>query len=94
MIITENTKQGIHAKIVSKHDANISVGKVKWFNTETKEAEIYATLVLSINKEIHTNKVATTGDANIIVGKRKIVTFKCHLHDYIAIDKRTGKEIN
>ncbi len=61
------------------------------YDTETKEAELYATingLVVTWNL----NRQEETKDLTKIVN-REIVKFKCHLAGAKLIDKRTNEEI-
>jgi hypothetical protein len=86
MIIKENTELG--SKILIKDPTGAIVTKIKEFNTVTKEAILYGTV--SYDKK--RNKIAVLGDS-IWDGKRKVVTFNCHLLGHKAFDKVTGEEI-
>jgi hypothetical protein len=94
MIIEENTEMGANVNIVDGDGFKIM--KVKWFDTETKEAEIYASLIKS-NLPDHglnsTVKHETALSGRSIFKGRQIVTFKCHLPFAKAIDHLTGKEV-
>jgi hypothetical protein len=86
MIIKDYTDISRRA-IIKSEDGRIAVN-VKEFNTETKEAVCYAMIVYDND----TKRPATIG-TSLFDGKRKIVTFKCHLLGHKVYDKETGEEI-
>lgn len=99
MILTENN--GRDVLIVDKTTGSIC-SHIKSFNTETKEAEVYATICLSEkentskpdNKRIKCvffDKNNKKGD--LVDGCNEIVTFKCTLPYMIAVNRETLKEI-
>lgn len=112
MTITEEYKDFSNVEISSKVYTDITnnifqkyiVEKVKSFDTETKEAEIYSTILY---KDLGQEKKETTGifvyqgkttsimkkspDEEDI--KAEIVTFKCHLRGFKAYNIITGEEI-
>lgn len=96
MIISEETELGRNT-VVKDHDGHI-VGKVIWFDTETKKAELYAVVSLfSDKKENHlmTTKVYMDGvpGTSIKFNERKAPTFHCLLIGCHAYHRKTGKKI-
>jgi hypothetical protein len=99
MLIKENTGLGVNTRVVRGDDHSIALNKLKSFDTETKEAVMYVSLS-SLNKDAC--KVAVKRDKhstenNLSISDKgygaEVVTAEVTLHGYIAIDKRTGKEI-
>lgn len=94
MIIAENTEMGANVNIVDGDGFKIM--KVKWFDTETKEAEIYASLIKHnmLYNGLHSSiKHETALSGKSIFRGRQIVTFKCHLPFAKAVNHLTGEEL-
>lgn len=91
MRIVAETQLGSH--IVVKNFEGCVVKRVKSFDTETKQAELYACVELECNSA--RTSMCYYPD-KLILGEDKtgkVPTFKCILYDCKAYDKKTGKEI-
>jgi len=86
MIIKEGT--GIGLKTIIKANDGKKVMNVKQFDTETKEAILYAMCIYDDKSK----KPAIIGEC-LYDGNRELVTFKCHLLGHKAYNKETGDEI-
>jgi hypothetical protein len=86
MIIKEGTEIGTKA-IIKASDGRMALN-VKEFNTETKEAVLYAMVV----HDDKSKRAAVIGKS-LFDRSREVVTFTCHLLGYNAYNKETGDEI-
>lgn len=95
MIISEGTELGTNT-IIKNHDGH-AVGKVKWFDTKTKKAELYAVVsLLNKDNQLTGIKIYTDGNPGVSIGdkERKIPTFHCLLIGCDAYHRKTGKKIS
>jgi hypothetical protein len=90
MIVTDNSpeKNDVEIRDITSRDI---LSRVISFNTETKEAELYAVLVQG-----RTKKVSVAFDKPLVINgeARNPVTFKCVLSNYALYSRITGKEVN
>jgi hypothetical protein len=86
MIIEAETELG--RKTVIKTENGKIVSNAKKFNTETKEAVLYAMVM----HDDGSKNPAIIG-SNLFNGDRNLVTFTCHLLGYNAYNKETGEQI-
>lgn len=73
--------------IIKANDGRVAMN-VKEFNTETKEAVLYAMVLHNVKSK----NPAIIGES-LYDGNRELVTFNCHLLGCNAYDKKTGDEI-
>ena len=73
--------------VIKSSDGRIA-RNIKQFNTKTKRAVVYATII----HDDELSRVAVIGKTLKDEG-RKVVTFTCHLLGYKAYNKETGEEI-
>ena len=84
MVIAGGTELG--SNVIVKTLDGFIVNGVKWFDTETKKAELYATVVLNNGIESKTKRYPDQD-------KLEMPTFQCTLYDCKAYDKKTGNEL-
>lgn len=98
MIIIEGSRLAINTIIVRADDHSKKLNKVTSFDTESKEAIIYASLVYSDGGSCvatKRDKYSTEKNLSLSDGEYKadVVKVKVTLLGHVAIDKRTGEII-